>query len=160
MELKLTTGQIVLIDDEDFDKLNKGRSLQLNKDGLVYLRLRVNNVIKPKGIHRVVMDAKIGEEIDHKNLNTLDNRKSNLRRATRSQNAMNRGPQKKMNNHPYKGIKFHNRESLKSKWQACVKVNGKSFSGGYFFTAIEAARKYDELAKLHHGEFARLNFKE
>lgn len=158
MEVKLKTGQIVLIDDEDFEKLNHGLGWQLNRDGLVYWKFRVEGKTKAKGIHRVVMDAPKGVEVDHINGNRFDNRKCNLRLVNRSQNAMNRGPQSnRQHGYPYKGIRLFKREGLKKCWQAHIKVNGKTISGGYFETALEASKKYDELARIHHGEFAKLN---
>lgn len=93
-------------------------------------------------------------EVDHKSRNTLDNRRSNLRRATRTENARNKRRRSSSRN-KYKGIRYEKREQ---KWRARICVEGKYINGQYYETEIEAAHEYDRLAHLHHGEFASPNF--
>lgn len=105
-------------------------------------------------MHRIINDTPKGLETDHKNRNTLDNRCSNLRSATHSENGRNRKLQYD-NTSGFRGV--HWRKD-RGKFRAQVKVNGKHKHLGYFAYAVDAARAYDAAARELHGEFARLNF--
>jgi hypothetical protein len=91
-------------------------------------------------------------QIDHINGNPCDNRMCNLRLATVSQNAMNRGLQKN-NSSGFKGVNYY---SKRNKWNARIKANKKYYHLGYFDTAEEAHLAYCKKAKELHGEFANL----
>lgn len=105
-------------------------------------------------MHREIMKPPKDKQIDHINGNKLDNRKENLRLATNSQNHQNIGITAK-NTSGYKGVRqvYKNTKWRNPKWRA--ECNGKYI--GDFSTREEAARAYNEAAKQHHGEFARLN---
>lgn len=92
-----------------------------------------------------------GGKVDHKNGNGLDNRRSNLRLATTQQNNFNVGITKR-NTSGYKGV-----YPARNGFVATIRKSGKLYHGGTFKTALEAAKKYNELAKQYHGEFAWLN---
>ncbi|MGB8225740.1 MAG: AP2 domain-containing protein, partial [Sedimentisphaerales bacterium] len=83
----------------------------------------------------------------------LDNRKSNLRLATRSQNNCNR--KQKKGTSKYRGVCYNKRTK---KWRAAISFNGMYKHLGFFDSEEEAGRAYDEAAKIYHGEFASLNF--
>lgn len=87
--------------------------------------------------------------LDHKNGNSLDNRISNLREATFSENAMNR-PGKPQANVPYKGVWLR-----KNKYVAEIAINRKRMHLGVFDTAEAAHTAYSAAAAKHHGEFSR-----
>ena len=91
-------------------------------------------------------------ETDHVNGNSLDNRRVNLREATRSQNNWNRG--KQLGSSRFKGITWDKRDK---NWKAQIQVNYKRISIGRFTDEIEAAKAYDKAAMEHFGEFARTN---
>lgn len=107
-------------------------------------------------MHRLILGARPGEEIDHVNANGLDNRRKNLRRCTRSQNNVN--IHKKGGRTGFRGVDFHNDSNRKKKFRGRVGVNGKTIKGAYRETADEAARDYDQIALAEYGEFAILNF--
>ena len=90
---------------------------------------------------------------DHVNGNGLDNRESNLRPATRSQNAMNQP--KRLGTSRFKGVSWHRKSG---KWLCQIVKDRKIYVLGYFTDEIEAACAYDRKAVELFGEFARLNF--
>lgn len=78
-KIKLTNGQEALVDDDDYDMLiEMGNWACTNspKGGYAYRKPYKSNAIY---MHRVIMDAPKGMEVDHINHNKLDNQKSNLR---------------------------------------------------------------------------------
>jgi hypothetical protein len=91
-------------------------------------------------MHREILQPKHGELTDHVNGNGLDNRRENLRIATKSQNGANSKPNKR-NKAGYKGVHFNSREN---RWAARIKHNKKLFSLGLFETAEQAASAYRE----------------
>jgi hypothetical protein len=91
--------------------------------------------------------------LDHRNQNGLDNRKRNLRRATRSENAANKAKPKN-NTSGYKGVSWH---ALSNKWRAYIKVNQKWKHLGLFSSAKAAAKAYDLAARRWFGKFAYTN---
>jgi hypothetical protein len=105
-------------------------------------------------LHRFILGASVGMEVDHCSGDTLDNRRSNLRIATKSQNRINTGPYR-TNTTGYKGVSFRKR---RNKFVASISVNRQTEHLGYFTTAVEAARAYDRAAIGAFGEFAWLNF--
>lgn len=94
-------------------------------------------------------------DAEHKDRNKLNNRISNLRWASRSDNLCNRAKFGHNNTSKYKCVSW---STDKQKWAVYVHKNKHRTFGGYFYDEIEAARKADELMKQLHGEFAVLNF--
>lgn len=115
-------------------------------------RIYVANPGPTQYLHRLLLpDA---EFVDHINGNGLDNRRSNLRLCTRSENARNsRKPSN--NSSGYKGVSWHKRTK---KWRADIRNENRQRSLGSFDNALDAAHAYDRAARVMHGEFARLNF--
>lgn len=106
-------------------------------------------------MHRFILGDTKGLEIDHRDGNGLNNCKSNLRLATRSENMQNsRVP--KNNRYGVKGVCFLPNRYGK-KWKAAICANNRAITLGHFHTKEEAAKAYNEAAKKYHGEFARLN---
>ncbi len=98
-------------------------------------------------------------EVDHRSGDGLNNRRGNLREATRAQNSRNLGLPRNSTS-GFKGVSFTRSKGqpLAKPWQASINVNWKGYHLGYFATAAAAARAYDAAARVHFGEFARLNF--
>lgn len=106
-------------------------------------------------MHRLILDAPAGRDVDHANMNGLDNRRVNLRLASHSQNAANQRKCRKKTLSRYKGIYYYRRR--KRPWCAQIKVRGRNKHLGYFETEEEAALAYNRAALEHFGKFARLN---
>lgn len=146
--MKLTTGEDVLVDDDVAIWLADFHWHKM--DGYAAHSKDRSGKIKKVYMHRVIMGAEKGQQIDHKNRNRLDNRRENLRFCEVWQNRANTV---KSNKTGYRGVTKHN-----NKWESKISLHGKQFSGGSYDSPIEAAKAYDELAKKYHGEFAILNF--
>ncbi|MBL0320720.1 MAG: HNH endonuclease [Alphaproteobacteria bacterium] len=148
--IPLTQGKFALVDDEDFKKLNKYK-WHLNN---IYAERTTWPEHKHVYMHRYIMTAKAGQEVDHINGNKLDNRKENLRLASHSQNCKNQAKPKN-NTSGYKGV---TKNKAGNNWIAQIKTNGKHLSLGRFENIQDAARAYDNAARKYFGEFAKLNF--
>lgn len=143
----------VIIDDEDYD-LVKNYLWYLHKTNSgFYIRGYKNN--KFIYLHRLIMNAKPKQFIDHKNHNTLDNRKINLRCCTIKENGRNVRKTKNKTSSKYKGVTFFKRDK---KWQAKIQVDGRTIHLGYFVQEIDAAVAYDNAAKKYFKTFAKTNF--
>lgn len=122
---------------------------------LVYAKCGKNSKYKRAFLHRLIMNAPKGIDVDHRNHNGLDCRRDNLRLATRGlNNANNRRPPGFSG---YRGVYFVSRAKSKP-WLARVKSDRKEHYLGLYETAEMAARAYDNGALRFHGEFATLNF--
>lgn len=149
-EIKLTRGKVLLIDDEDFDWLSQHKWSYNGR----YVSGRVDGVNLK--VHRFILNAPDGMEVDHINLNVCDNQRSNLRLVNRSQNMINVG--KRSNNKAgYKGVSAST-GNYRNPWAACLGYNNKILHLGYFKTPRQAAMAYDMAARDLFGEYAKLNF--
>lgn len=151
IEIPLTQGQVALIDDEDWDLVSEFKWFA-QKDKKTYYARRAN---RPKVLlHRFILQAKVGQKVDHIKGNWLDNRRENLRIATSSQNQWNQQAYSQRGSSKFKGVSLYRPYS---KWLACIRVNNKRIHLGYFKDEKEAALAYNEAALEYFGEFARLN---
>jgi hypothetical protein len=109
-------------------------------------------------LHRLLSGCPQGFEVDHANGDGLDNRRSNLRIATRSQNEANKRKSRRSGSarptSQFKGVSW---ETRRQRWVAQLAVDGKHRFLGYFTDELHAARAYDQAAYKAWGEFAHLN---
>jgi len=144
------------VDDSDYDLFSK-YNWNISKDkGNLYLSARsvyVDNRLLKVKLHQLIMMPYDSKKyvIDHKDRDTLNNQKSNLRLATNKQNCYNRRPQSNKKS-KYKGVTFYY-----NKWTATITKDYKKIHGGSFENEIDAAKKYNEMAIEYHGEFAYQN---
>lgn len=152
---------VALVDDEDFERVNKFRwSVHIDPRN-IYAKTNVS--IKGKNtimlLHRFILsdDQQLinNTQVDHINRIGLDCQKHNLRSCTKQQNAWNAGSSNNSTS-KYKGVSWSKRDKI---WYSFIMVNRAKFYLGIFKNEIDAAKAYDEAAKKHHKEFAYLNFK-
>lgn len=152
-EIELTTGGKCLVSEEDFDYLNKFKWHKRTADGYAARTVYDNGKFITVRMHRQIVEAPSGLVVDHVNRDRLDNRRENLRVATRSQNTAN-SIKPSTNTSGYKGVSYRKEQD---RWRAFIRVNKKGISLGQYATAIEAARAYNEAALKYFGEYALLN---
>lgn len=162
-EVTTANGFRFVVDDEDFDVASQGGwygAVIDKRNGGVYIirsartRFADGHVRRSiEYLHRIIAGNPANAIIDHANGDTLDNRRSNLRLASRGQNAVNTGL-RSTNRSGFKGVSFRRQGA----WRAYIGIARRTIHLGYFATAEEAARAYDAAALDHFGEFAQLNF--
>lgn len=148
-------GRFVLVDDEDYETLNHwkwryhfGYAARGQYSHMERGRTR-NKTVR---MHRQIMAAPKGVLVDHVNGDTLDNRRVNLRLATRADNNRNVGIRRD-NSTGYKGVIAYRWGSF----GAYIRADGVRRHLGSFPTARDAAIAYNEAAIELFGEFAKLN---
>lgn len=145
-------GLVVLIDEED-DALVGAHHWWLAVRGEKrYAVTEING--RDVYMHRLILGFPKGKQVDHANHDGLDNRRANLREATKAQNMQNVA--KSVGSSRYRGV--HKHYKLKGRWVAQVTVDGRTRHVGIFHSEIDAARARDAAARKYHGEFAYLNF--
>lgn len=157
-EIVIPDGAKILFDPSDLDLVNPHAWNATKAYPGAPTRYATTEVDgKAVRMHHLLMGKRRGYDVDHKNRNSLDNRRENLRWATRGQNCANR--QARGGKYPYRGIL---QECGKWYAKASKRENGgrKFIRTGPFASAEEAARDYDRLARELWGEFALLNFPE
>jgi hypothetical protein len=149
--ITLKKGYFALVDDEDYPLISQYNwGVSIRRTGVVYAIARIKG--KTVLMHRLIMKARKGRIIDHKNRNGLDNRRANLRFCTYTQNCMNRSKTTKNKLSGYKGVWFEAK-----KWRANIRINNKTKHLGSFETEVEAALAYNAAAVELFGEFACIN---
>ena len=145
-KISLTQGKFALVDNEDFEVLNKSSWYAIRKRDNWYARRTVKGNDK-EYMHHALIPCKPGTEIHHLNDNGLDNRRTNIELLTQSEHAFKHirdryGP------HP--GVTFRKN---RQKWRARIVINRVEFSLGHFNTKEEAiiARQNAEKTGIESG---------
>jgi hypothetical protein len=157
-EIILSNGQITLVDDQDYDYLNKYNWSFHKQDYTTYAYRgkKINGKYCAIMMHIEIAlrhGIKPGPLIDHKDGNGLNNQSNNLRRATKGQNSANSYIPKGISG--YKGVSWN---CHRQKWDARIKYKKISTFLGYYDDLIEAALAYDSAARYLYKEFAKTNF--
>lgn len=152
--LTLTRGHVAVIDAKDAALVGRFAWQASEECNTVYA---TRSVSLPQGgrrkvrLHRVLTDAKAGNDVDHINGNGLDNRRKNLRECSHMDNRRNTRRHRN-NKSGFKGVSWN---PSRKKWCAFIYHEGKSINLGGFATPEEAHNVYCRKARELHGEFAR-----
>lgn len=155
-EIQLTQGKVALVDNEDYEWLNQWKWYAKKSNNNFYACRK--DPMKEIIMHKLIIKGKM---IDHRDGNSLNNQKHNLRLCTYSENGANRKVQK---NKSF-GVKYLGVYAMSMKrnnkiylyFQAALTYKGKRIYIGIFKDETEAAKAYDKAALKYHGEFANLN---
>jgi len=157
-EIVLTQGKVTLIDDADYERLAAHKWCACLIRNTWYAERKAYNPKTGKKhtirMHKEVLNAKPGEQVDHINGDGLDNTCANLRICTQAQNQMNRQKQRGTSS-SFKGVSW---DKGHTKWRANIAVDGRLTYLGHFFDEANAAKAYDARAREVFGQYARLNF--
>lgn len=147
-EIHLGNNIFALVDDEDFENLNQYK-WYIGATGYT-IRGDFENG-NGNYMHSHIMNTPQGSFTDHRDLNKLNNQKSNLRICNRSENGSNRGKQVN-NTSGYKGVVW---DKFNSKWIAQIMVNQKHIKLGRYVDIEDAIEAYRVASIKYFGEFAR-----
>lgn len=137
------------VDDKNYERVN----LFTWNMATASIQAKIGN--KKVSIGEFILGYRAGYEVDHRDGDIFNNLESNLRYATHSQNNINKEKYGSGLTSKYKGVCYRKE---RCKWSAEIQVNRKRLKLGCYYSEIAAAKAYDNAAKLHFGEFARLNF--
>lgn len=146
----LPTGEEFFFDEADFALIRDTKWYRCN-----YGNEERTYVGDRKGIciHRVIMGMPQGVEIDHINLNPLDNRRHNLRVCTHQQNQCNQ-PLQSNNTSGVTGVSFY---PPRKKYRARIKYFQRELHLGYYLTKTQAIQARNEGMRHLFGEYGRYN---
>lgn len=152
--IPLTRGYEAIIDSSDVDLVKDQTWYAFDGVNTVYaatnspVRNGTSTIIF---LHRIILNAPKGIEVDHKFGKGLDNRRSQIRLATKTQNRRNKA-RASNNTSGFKGVSWSVRFN---NWRAYIKINGKMKHLGVFQNPEDAHAAYCKAATELHGEFAR-----
>jgi hypothetical protein len=146
--ITLTRGLCAKVDDEDFDELQKYKWYAVKCAKKYYARRTEGG--KKIYMHRHLAGYPPRLFVDHKDGDSLNNQKENLRNCNQSENMANRSGYDEAK---YKGVYVEN-----TKYRVRIGYQGKLLNVGLFETEIQAALAYDRKAEELFGDFAETNF--
>lgn len=157
--IQLTRGKCATVDEEEYDRLmqhnwhahwaNENKRWDACRTVWVYAIQTRRYQAVTVSMAEALIGKRPGYQVDHKNRNTLDNRRGNLRHATATQNAQNR---RRHNALDCKGV-----TQKRNRFQARIMVNGEARFLGSYKTVGEAAKAYNDAAARYFGPFASFN---
>jgi hypothetical protein len=152
--ITLTQGKAAIVDDVDYDRLAHLRWYADKVRNIWYARHARTGAERQRSflMHRLILGAPAGMEVDHRNGDGLDNRRANLRLCTRAQNSWNRHAL------PRGASRFTGVCMSRLRWRARISCGNERTNIGDFSREVDAAIAYDEKCRELRGEFARPNF--
>jgi hypothetical protein len=157
-EIPLTQGKVALVDDEDYEFLIQWK-WYVQFDGWNWYALRNSETVDGRrtGIkmHRVIMNAPEGLEVDHEDHNGLNNQKKNLRVCAHGKHMLGKRKYCSGVTSRFKGVSWRKENC---RWRARLTLGGKLVCLGDFEVEEDAARAYDAAARRLFKDFAYPNF--
>ncbi len=157
----LTRDKYTIVDDEDYERLMKhswawipATGSQSSKGYAVRKGNKKRGEPRTVQMHREILHASKGTIIDHKNLNSLDNRKENLRYADVQTNSFNRNKPIMDCTSKYKGVLQRKNDT---RWMARIKFNGRHVELGKYDTEEKAAAIYNFASRIFYGKYRHEN---
>jgi hypothetical protein len=158
--IPLTQGQFALVDDSDYKAISKFKwhAKKTTYGGFTAERTVYNKSTKKCTqikMHRFILGLGADDKrlVDHRDFETLNNQRWNIRPCSVAENVRHRRPMKGASSR-YKGVY---RKKGTRKWNAYIHINGKQKSLGYFVEELDAAAAYDSAATFFHQDFVSLN---
>ena len=156
--ITLAQGYVALVDDEDYERVNQFvwyPHFDRRKDGSVknvyaVRNVHINGKRTARTMHTLIMEH---TPVDHRDHDGLNNQRTNLRKASGTQNNQN-ARKRRDSTSGFKGVTWY---KALNKWMAQIQNNGKKIHLGYFTDILDAARAYDAAALKYFGEFAVTN---
>jgi HNH endonuclease/AP2 domain len=154
--IPLTKGKVAVVSSADYDYVNQW-TWYAHSQGYAARKPKHQSAIF---LHRALVERMLGRQlkengdVDHRDRDRLNNRRSNLRLCTSQQNSANSSLGIR-NRSGFKGVHWN---ETASRWVAQTKLNGRTKHLGCFLSAEDAARAYDRAVLKEHGAFAYLNF--
>lgn len=163
VKIPLTRGKFALIDSQDLELVSKFKWYLSGGSGVEYAcarnprKLGFSQWGRSVKMHRVILgitDPKI--QVDHKDRDRLNNTRSNIRIVTKHQNMWNRIFTNNTLTSCYKGVSKRTRKNGLVRYVCKITAHGQTLLS-FYSNEHAAALAYNDLAKIHHGEFAILN---
>ena len=156
-EIPLTRGYVALVDDGDWEDLSQYNwRVHLNRQ-MVYATRDTkagDGRWTTVRMHRQILDAPAGVEVDHIDGDGLNCQRENIRLCTGTENKQNTRKRRGASSQ-FKGVCWRKRRHV---WRAYAKTGASRLYLGDFAIEADAARAYDAAAREHFGEFAAVNF--
>lgn len=138
-----------LVDIDDLDRVISVGLWSATSHGYIECRSPIANGY----LHRFIMNANDDQQIEHKNRIKTDCRKANLRFSSQNENTWNM-PRRKSNTSGYIGVTYY---KAKNQFRSRVVTNKKEHFIDFFDCKHAAAKAYNVVVLIMHGEFAELN---
>lgn len=152
--ISLKQPGFAVIDSDLFAWLNQWK-WSLSPEGYAYRYERISGKARKIYMHRVINQTPLGFYTDHNNGIKLDNRRQNLRTATRCQN--NHNSSKHQRGQPHSSFKGVWKNPKGNRWVAQISAFHRKIHLGTFDTETEAAAAYNSASNRLHGSFTKPN---
>lgn len=136
--IKLPSNQCTVIDDVDYERVVVFGGWHVGSSGYVMSDKRIDGKRVMVHLHRFIHPPALGMVVDHKNQDKLDNRRDNLRDATKSLNALN-SKISTTNKSGRKGVSWHRGSG---RWRAALWLDGRQIHLGFFDDIELASQAY------------------
>ena len=159
-EIPLSQGKVALVDEEDYEAVSAFKWHAHRHKGIWYADRYIRKAdgrLSQRGLHQFILQPPPDLYVDHADGDGLNNQRSNLRLATRSENSQNQRRRTREGRcaSRFRGVAWDRERRL---WRSKICVNGRDLHLGRFADEHAAALAYDAAARLHFGVFASPNF--